>query len=90
MFHSERELADSDFHWTTLAILSPITRPQLSDVARLQRRIREMAGQLGANGVIEPDLWDLARPGGPLLTHPPGSLRAVAIRWGRAVRPGRE
>jgi hypothetical protein len=83
VFHSERELADSGFRWTILATLSPITQPGFVDVVRLERRIRESAGELGANGVIEPDLRDLAGPGPPMLRHPPGSLRARAIRWWR-------
>jgi hypothetical protein len=63
--------------------LSPIIPPEMVDVARLERRLRDAAGQLGANGIIEPDLRGLATPGGPLLPHPPGSLRVMAIRWWR-------
>jgi len=81
VFHSERELADSDFRWKTLAVLSPVTRPEFVDVPRLERRIREAAGALGGNGVIVPDLRDLAGPGSPMLVHPPGSLHAVVFRW---------
>ena len=81
VFHAERELADSNFRWKTLAVLLPFTRPEFVDVTRLERRFREAAGELGGNGVIVPDLRDLAGPGGPMLAHPPGSLRAVAIRW---------
>jgi len=81
VFHAERELADSDFRWKRLAILSPVTQPEFVDVTRLERRLREAAGALGGNGVIIPDLRDLANPGGPMLVHPPGSVRAVAIRW---------
>jgi hypothetical protein len=81
VFHSERELADSGYRWKTLAMLSPLTQPEFVDVTRVERRLRSAAGELGANGVIVPDLRDLASPGGPMLAHPPGSLRAVAVRW---------
>lgn len=81
VFHSERELAASNIAWKKLAVLAPFTPPEFTDVQRLERRIREAAGKLGANGVIEPDLRDLATPGGPMLAHPPGSIRVVAIRW---------
>lgn len=81
MFHSARELRDAGYRWKTIAILLPRTQPEFVDVVRLERRLREAAGELGANGVIEPDLRDLAGPGKPMLTHPPGSLHATAIRW---------
>jgi hypothetical protein len=84
VFHSDRELTDSGYRWTTLAVLSLLTQPEFVDVPRLERRLRAAAGELGANGVIIPDLSDLASPGGPMLVHPPGSLRAVAIRWSPA------
>ena len=81
VFHSEQELADSSFGWRILAVLSPTTRPDITNLARWERRLREAAGALGANGVIEPDLRDFQSLTGPLLVHPPGSLRARAIRW---------